>query len=93
MPGDLSIIGYDDSRFGRLPGIDLTASSRPLSLPGWETRVVMSRLTCASAPSSRGLCRACLRCSLRIRSAINARGTHVGAEEAGALYDLVGGSY
>src|SRR5256885_1870412 len=25
VPGDLSIIGYDDSRFGRLPGIDLTA--------------------------------------------------------------------
>ena len=25
VPGDLSIIGYDDSRFGRLPGIDLTS--------------------------------------------------------------------
>jgi DNA-binding LacI/PurR family transcriptional regulator len=25
VPGDLSVIGYDDSRFGRLPGIDLTS--------------------------------------------------------------------
>ena len=25
QPGELSIIGYDDSRFGRLPGIDLTS--------------------------------------------------------------------
>jgi DNA-binding LacI/PurR family transcriptional regulator len=25
VPGDLSVVGYDDSRFGRLPGIDLTS--------------------------------------------------------------------
>ncbi len=25
VPGDLSVIGYDDARFGRLPGIDLTS--------------------------------------------------------------------
>ena len=25
VPADLSVIGYDDSRFGRLPGIDLTS--------------------------------------------------------------------
>lgn len=25
VPGDLSVIGYDDSRFARLPGIDLTS--------------------------------------------------------------------
>ena len=25
VPGDLSLIGYDDARFGRLPGIDLTS--------------------------------------------------------------------
>jgi DNA-binding LacI/PurR family transcriptional regulator len=25
IPGELSVIGYDDSRFGRLPGIDLTS--------------------------------------------------------------------
>ena len=25
MPRDLSVVGYDDSRFGRLPGIDLTS--------------------------------------------------------------------
>ena len=25
VPRDLSVIGYDDSRFGRLPGIDLTS--------------------------------------------------------------------
>jgi hypothetical protein len=25
VPGDLSVVGYDDSRFGRIPGIDLTS--------------------------------------------------------------------
>lgn len=25
IPGELSVIGYDDSRFGRIPGIDLTS--------------------------------------------------------------------
>jgi DNA-binding LacI/PurR family transcriptional regulator len=25
VPGNLSVVGYDDSRFGRLPGIDLTS--------------------------------------------------------------------
>jgi DNA-binding LacI/PurR family transcriptional regulator len=25
VPGDLSVIGYDDSRFGRIPGLDLTS--------------------------------------------------------------------
>ena len=25
VPGDLSVVGYDDSRFARLPGIDLTS--------------------------------------------------------------------
>ncbi len=25
VPADLSVIGYDDSRFGRIPGIDLTS--------------------------------------------------------------------
>ncbi len=25
VPRDLSVVGYDDSRFGRLPGIDLTS--------------------------------------------------------------------
>jgi DNA-binding LacI/PurR family transcriptional regulator len=25
VPEDLSVIGYDDARFGRLPGIDLTS--------------------------------------------------------------------
>jgi hypothetical protein len=57
------------------------------------SRVVMSLLTCACVPSSCGLCRACVRCSLRICSEISALGTRVGAEEAGVRLDLIGGSY
>jgi DNA-binding LacI/PurR family transcriptional regulator len=28
VPEDLSVVGYDDSRFARLPGIDLTSVRR-----------------------------------------------------------------
>lgn len=64
------------------------ASARPAT-----SCVIVCLLTCTSVPSSCRLCRACVRCSLRVYSEISAFGTRVGAEEAGVRLDLIGGSY
>ena len=45
VPGDLSIIGYDDSRFGRLPGIDLTSVRQDIKKQArFAVKAVVERL-------------------------------------------------
>jgi len=45
VPDDLSIIGYDDSRFGRLPGIDLTSVRQDIKKQArFAVKAVVERL-------------------------------------------------
>jgi DNA-binding LacI/PurR family transcriptional regulator len=45
VPGDLSVVGYDDSRFGRLPGIDLTSVRQDIpKMARLAVRAVVERL-------------------------------------------------
>jgi DNA-binding LacI/PurR family transcriptional regulator len=45
VPHDLSVVGYDDSRFGRLPGVDLTSVRQNIQRTGkLAVRTVVDRL-------------------------------------------------
>jgi DNA-binding LacI/PurR family transcriptional regulator len=45
VPGDLSVVGYDDSRFGRIPGIDLTSVRQDIGrMARLAVRAVVDRL-------------------------------------------------
>jgi DNA-binding LacI/PurR family transcriptional regulator len=45
VPEDLSVVGYDDSRFGRLPGIDLTSVRQDIPrMARLAVRAVVERL-------------------------------------------------
>ena len=45
VPGDLSVVGYDDSRFGRLPGIELTSVRQDIpKMARLAVRAVVDRL-------------------------------------------------
>jgi DNA-binding LacI/PurR family transcriptional regulator len=45
VPDDLSVVGYDDSRFGRLPGIDLTSVRQDIpKMARLAVRAVVERL-------------------------------------------------
>jgi DNA-binding LacI/PurR family transcriptional regulator len=53
VPGDLSVVGYDDSRFGRLPGIDLTSVRQDIPQDGPAGRQGRSRATGQTEPQAR----------------------------------------
>jgi hypothetical protein len=45
VPGELSVVGYDDSRFGRLPGIDLTSVRQDIpKMARLAVKAVLDRL-------------------------------------------------
>jgi DNA-binding LacI/PurR family transcriptional regulator len=45
VPEDLSVVGYDDSRFARLPGIDLTSVRQDIAqMAQLAVRSVVERL-------------------------------------------------